>query len=83
MKNEQHLRSDEVGAGDWIEADVPGGGSPHRGLILEVLGVDSHRHYRVRWDEDHESLFYPADGARLIRGQHPGKRKTRTGRSLR
>ena len=30
------------------------------GLILEVLGHGEHEHYRVRWDEEHESIFYPS-----------------------
>lgn len=29
------------------------------GEILEVLGLPGHVHYRVRWDDDHESIFYP------------------------
>jgi len=28
------------------------------GEILEVLGEAGHEHYRVRWDDDHESMFY-------------------------
>jgi Domain of unknown function (DUF1918) len=30
------------------------------GEILEVLGEPGHEHYRVRWDEEHESLVYPS-----------------------
>jgi len=29
------------------------------GEILEVLGTDEHVHYRVRWDDGAESIFYP------------------------
>lgn len=29
------------------------------GEILEVLGSPGHPHFRIRWDDDHESLFYP------------------------
>ena len=53
-------------AGDWIEVDVKGEGSPRRGLILEVLGEGRHTHFRVRWDEEHVSLFYPAERGFLI-----------------
>lgn len=48
-------------AGDWIEVDGTGGASPRRGLILAVLGSGPHERFRVRWDEQHESLFYPAE----------------------
>ena len=31
--------------------------------ILEVLGTRGHRHYRVRWDDGHESIFFPGSDA--------------------
>jgi len=40
-----------------------------RGQIVELLGHDAHEHYRVRWDEQHESILYPADGI-IITPQH-------------
>jgi hypothetical protein len=48
-------------AGDWIEVAAAGEGSPRRGMILEVLSEGRHMHFRVRWDEEHVSLFYPAE----------------------
>jgi hypothetical protein len=56
------------GPGDWVEAHMIGGGPVRRGMILEVLGRPGHEHYRVRWDEDHESVFFPADGVSIVRG---------------
>ena len=54
-------------AGDWIEVHPHGVGQPGRhGQILEILGREGHEHYRVRWDEDHESIFYPAEGSARI-----------------
>jgi hypothetical protein len=53
--------------GDWIEVDAVGGGSSHRGQITEILGAEGHQHYRVRWDEAHETLHFPAQGTRLLR----------------
>ena len=51
--------------GDWLEvAGLPGNAS-RRGQIIEVLGRPDHVHYRVRWDEQHESLFFPADGVHV------------------
>jgi hypothetical protein len=52
--------------GDWIEVSAIGGGVSRRGQIVEVLGGPGHRHYRVRWDEQHESLHFPADGTRFL-----------------
>ena len=31
--------------------------------ILEVLGTDEREHYRVRWDDGRESIFYPSSDA--------------------
>jgi Ala-tRNA(Pro) deacylase len=35
------------------------GEQPRRGEILETLGKRSAPHYRVRWEDGHESVFYP------------------------
>ena len=40
--------------------------SSWRGQIIEVLGRGRHSRYRVRWDERHESIVYPADGVLVI-----------------
>jgi hypothetical protein len=55
-------------AGDWLEAHGIPGKPPRRGEILEVLGRPGHERYRVRWDEKHESIVYPADGVSVV---HP------------
>jgi hypothetical protein len=52
--------------GDWIEVAVIGGGPPRRGQIVAVLGSGPHEHYRVRWDEQHESIHFPADGSHVV-----------------
>ncbi len=54
-------------AGDWIDVAAAGEGSPRRGMILEVLGEGEHLHFRVRWDEEHVSLLYPAERHFAIR----------------
>lgn len=41
------------------------------GEILDVLGEPNHEHYRVHWDDDHESLFYPSNDA-IIQPAHRG-----------
>jgi len=47
--------------GDWIEVEGTRGSNPRRGEVLEVLGAPGHVHFRVRWDEQHDSLFYPEE----------------------
>jgi hypothetical protein len=64
-------RTGDARVGDWLEvAGLPGNVS-RRGQIVEVLGSPGHVHYRVRWDEQHESVFYPADGARVVHADEP------------
>ena len=36
------------------------------GEILEVLGEGDGLHYRVRWQDGHESLFYPLAGSSTV-----------------
>jgi hypothetical protein len=52
--------------GDSIEARGLYGQPPRRGQITELLGQGAHERYRVRWDEQHESIVYPADGVMII-----------------
>ena len=42
-------------------------GDPGRtGVIVEVLDAASdHEHYLVRWDEEHETLFWPGSDASI------------------
>ena len=39
------------------------GDAARSGQIVEVLGGSPHPHYRVRWDDGHESLFFPGSDA--------------------
>jgi Domain of unknown function (DUF1918) len=65
-----------------IEAGQPGDiivisahhiGEPERmGEILESLGTPGHIHYRVRWDDGGESLFYPGSDASIRPSRHHG-----------
>ena len=50
--------------GDWLEARGIHGELPRRGEIVELLG---HERFRVRWDEQHESIVFPADGVIVVR----------------
>ena len=35
------------------------------GEILEVLGEPDHEHYRVRWEDGRETVFYPSSDATI------------------
>ena len=35
------------------------------GVIEEVLGEPDHPHYRVRWEDGHESVYYPSSDATI------------------
>jgi hypothetical protein len=54
--------------GDWLEVNGIPGYPPRRGEIVEVLGRPGHEHYRVRWEDDHESLHFPAQGTTIVHG---------------
>jgi hypothetical protein len=57
---------DEARPGDWLQVHGLPGRAPREGQILEILGQPGHRHFRVRWDEAHESTFFPTDGAVVV-----------------
>jgi hypothetical protein len=41
------------------------------GEILEILGDDLHPHYRVRWEDDRETILYPGEGMTIHRLRSP------------
>ena len=53
--------------GDWVVARGVGDKPARRGEIIELLGGPGHEHFRVLWDERHESILYPADGVTIER----------------
>ena len=62
-------------AGDRIEITGHAvGDTPRSGEIVEVLGEPGHEHFRVRWEDGHESISFPADDAVIRR---PKARPTR------
>jgi hypothetical protein len=62
----EHSNMTAAQAGDWLEVSGLPGSIARRGQIVEVLGQPGHTHYRVHWDEEHESLFYPTEGAAIL-----------------
>ncbi len=58
--------------GDGLEIDsAEVGAPPRKGTILEVLGESGHEHYRVRWEDGHESLFFPGSTAHVVHPSQP------------
>lgn len=58
--------------GDWVQARGIHGETAREGEIVEVLGRPGHERFRVRWDEQHESILFPADGVTIVpRGHEP------------
>ena len=58
-------------AGDVIVVEGHRVGEGRRiGEILEVLGEPGHEHFRVRWDDGRETVFYPSNDAVI----HPARR---------
>ena len=55
------------------------GTQPER-FEVEVLGGPGHEHYRVRWDDDRETVFYPSSDA-TIRRHEPVQDKAKATRS--
>jgi hypothetical protein len=43
------------------------GESTRTAEILEVLGEPGHEQYRVRWEDDRETIYYPGDDATIKR----------------
>jgi hypothetical protein len=53
--------------GDAIVVDnMELGRPPRQGEVLEVIGDGDVQHYRVRWDDGHESLFFPGSTAHAV-----------------
>jgi hypothetical protein len=53
--------------GDRIEIEGHRVGEAHRlGEVLEVMGEPGREHYRVRWEDGTETIFYPGSDAHLI-----------------
>jgi signal recognition particle receptor subunit beta len=62
--------------GDRIEITAHAVGATTRnGEIIEVLGEPGHERFRVRWEDGHESISFPADDAIIRRPKARGPRK--------
>lgn len=75
MARDTHRASPDLAQpGDWLEVKGTPGANPRRGEILEVIGTGAHMHFRVRWEEQHESFFYPApEGGCIVHAKRPSQ----------
>ena len=63
-----HATTVKARPGDLVVIEGHRVGDARRlGEILDVLGEGQHEHYRVRWDDGHESVFYPSSDATIQR----------------
>jgi len=52
--------------GDRIVVESAHVGQPRReGQVVEVLG-NGEQHYRVRWDDGHETIYFPQSDASVV-----------------
>lgn len=53
--------------GDRIVIETATLDAPRRhGEVLEVIGDGDQRHYRVRWEDGHESVYFPGPDAHVV-----------------
>ena len=43
------------------------GDSPRTAVILDVLGESGHERFHVRWEDGHESIYFPGEDAVIRR----------------
>jgi hypothetical protein len=53
--------------GDHIVIETAALDAPRRhGEVVEVLGQGDREHYRIRWQDGHESVYFPGPDARVV-----------------
>jgi hypothetical protein len=53
--------------GDQIVIETATLDAPRRrGEVVEVIGAGEREHYRVRWQDGHESIYFPGPDARVV-----------------
>jgi Domain of unknown function (DUF1918) len=60
-----------VGDRILVESRKVGGGRKS-GEVVEVIHGAGGQHYRVRWDDSHESIVYPSSDASVVSGSERG-----------
>jgi hypothetical protein len=76
------VQGEPAQAGDEIivEGRSVGVAAKH-GEIVEVVGEEGHERFRVRWDDGHESIFFPGEDAVVRRPAPKRTRSSATSRS--
>jgi hypothetical protein len=73
----KQMQGEPARKGDVIEITGHAvGDAPRLAEILEVLGDPGHEHFRVRWEDGHESIFFPGEDARIVRPAKPRGKRT-------
>ena len=70
MNAATHLTPRAARVGDRVYARGIHGETAREGEIVEILGEAGHERFRVRWDEQHESILFPADGVTIVPRRH-------------
>ena len=72
------VQSKPARAGDEVVITGHSVGNASRtALILEVLGDPGHERFRVRWEDGHESIFFPGGDA-VVRRPRANRAKSPT-----
>jgi hypothetical protein len=61
----------QVGDRIFVESRKVGGGRKS-GDVVEVISGSGGQHYRIRWDDGHESIVYPSTDAFVVSGAEAG-----------
>ena len=65
------VSGEPVTVGDIVEITGHAvGDQPRTAEVIEVLGTAEHEHYRVRWEDGHESVYFPGEDA-VVRHPRP------------
>jgi hypothetical protein len=65
--------------GDTIRAPSEKLGQPERrGKIVEILGDEKHRRFKVRWDDAHETVLVPGPDVSVESGRRASPRSSET-----
>lgn len=70
MPATKHTTPRAARVGDWVQTRGIHGETVRAGEIVQILGRAGHEHFRVRWDEQHESILFPADGVTIVPRRH-------------
>jgi Domain of unknown function (DUF1918) len=61
--------------GDRIVVESAHVGQGRReGEVVEVIGASEREHYRVRWNDGHETVYFPSSDARVEGGRSASSR---------